>query len=149
MGLIEKFLHTLSTPRWGVHPDDHKRPAADAPLVDPDLLLVPLLAFDRRGGRLGYGGGYYDRTLAALPNALNVALMARYIADFGAPLALAGALVLMRYAQNPLYRRRVIYSLAACLTISVLVLSGMMTEAMRIKAPIAHYQIFGATYRAR
>jgi 5-formyltetrahydrofolate cyclo-ligase len=33
----------------------------------PDFLLVPLLAFDRRGNRLGYGAGYYDRTLALLP----------------------------------------------------------------------------------
>jgi 5-formyltetrahydrofolate cyclo-ligase len=33
----------------------------------PDFLLVPLLGFDRRGHRLGYGGGYYDRTLASLP----------------------------------------------------------------------------------
>ena len=33
----------------------------------PDVLLVPLLAWDGRGHRLGYGGGYYDRTLAALP----------------------------------------------------------------------------------
>ena len=35
----------------------------------PDFLLVPLLTFDRRGHRLGYGGGYYDRTLAGLPRA--------------------------------------------------------------------------------
>ena len=34
--------------------------------VVPDLLLVPLLAFDSRGHRLGYGGGFYDRTLAGL-----------------------------------------------------------------------------------
>jgi 5-formyltetrahydrofolate cyclo-ligase len=37
--------------------------------VVPDYLLVPLLAFDRRGYRLGYGGGFYDRTLAGLPAA--------------------------------------------------------------------------------
>ena len=34
--------------------------------VEPDVLLVPMLAFDARGHRLGYGGGFYDRTIAAL-----------------------------------------------------------------------------------
>lgn len=41
-------------------------PLEDAPLVTPHVLLVPLLAFDGNGHRLGYGGGYYDRTLAHL-----------------------------------------------------------------------------------
>ena len=39
----------------------------DGVVLAPDFLLVPLLAFDRRGYRVGYGAGYYDRTLAALP----------------------------------------------------------------------------------
>lgn len=41
-------------------------PLAHAPAVEPDVLLVPMLAFDRSGHRLGYGGGFYDRTLARL-----------------------------------------------------------------------------------
>jgi 5-formyltetrahydrofolate cyclo-ligase len=46
---------------WGI-----AEPKADKPAVEPDILIVPLLAFDRRGWRLGYGGGFYDRTLKDL-----------------------------------------------------------------------------------
>jgi len=41
-------------------------PLDTSPEVMPDVLLVPMLAFDRRGFRLGYGGGFYDRTLEKL-----------------------------------------------------------------------------------
>ncbi|MDX1711829.1 MAG: 5-formyltetrahydrofolate cyclo-ligase [Rhodovibrionaceae bacterium] len=41
-------------------------PQPEQPEITPRVLFVPLLAFDRRGFRLGYGGGFYDRTLARL-----------------------------------------------------------------------------------
>ncbi len=41
-------------------------PGPDSPVVAPRVLLVPLAAFDRRGHRIGYGKGYYDRALARL-----------------------------------------------------------------------------------
>jgi 5-formyltetrahydrofolate cyclo-ligase len=41
-------------------------PSATAVRVNPDIVLVPLAAFDRAGHRIGYGAGYYDRTLAQL-----------------------------------------------------------------------------------
>ena len=48
---------------WGIG-----EPLPSAPAVEPDVMLVPLLAFDARGYRLGYGGGFYDRTIAQLRN---------------------------------------------------------------------------------
>jgi 5-formyltetrahydrofolate cyclo-ligase len=45
---------------------DIPQPKPDRPAVEPDILLVPLLAFDAQGRRLGYGGGFYDRTLSGL-----------------------------------------------------------------------------------
>jgi 5-formyltetrahydrofolate cyclo-ligase len=55
------FGDELAAGVWGI-----REPKAQAGEVFPDILLVPLLAFDRRGHRLGYGAGYYDMTIAAL-----------------------------------------------------------------------------------
>jgi len=46
---------------WGI-----REPKPEAAQVEPDILLVPLLAFDRAGHRIGYGAGYYDLTIAQL-----------------------------------------------------------------------------------
>ena len=42
---------------------------AEGPPVYPEALLIPLVGFDKGGYRLGYGAGYYDRTIAVLPKA--------------------------------------------------------------------------------
>jgi 5-formyltetrahydrofolate cyclo-ligase len=69
---IEERNAALSFRRWSEGDaliDSHhaiQEPLAEAPRVTPNLVLVPLLAFDTIGHRLGYGGGYYDRTLAGL-----------------------------------------------------------------------------------
>ena len=46
---------------WGI-----REPGPAAATVEPDIVLVPLLAFDRSGHRIGYGAGYYDLTIAQL-----------------------------------------------------------------------------------
>jgi 5-formyltetrahydrofolate cyclo-ligase len=55
------FGEPLASGVWGI-----REPKPEAEEVEPDILLVPLLAFDRTGHRLGYGGGYYDLTIARL-----------------------------------------------------------------------------------
>jgi len=55
------FGEPLASGVWGI-----REPGSDAPEVFPDILIVPLLAFDRRGHRIGYGAGYFDMTIAAL-----------------------------------------------------------------------------------
>jgi len=51
----------LAPGAFGIH-----EPLDSWPRAAPDMLLVPLLAFDTSGHRLGYGGGFYDRTLTLL-----------------------------------------------------------------------------------
>jgi len=55
------FGDDLARGQWGI-----REPKPEAAEVAPDILLVPLAAFDRAGHRIGYGAGYYDMTLAAL-----------------------------------------------------------------------------------
>jgi 5-formyltetrahydrofolate cyclo-ligase len=55
------FGEPLAAGVWGI-----REPEPAAPEVAPDILIVPLLAFDRAGQRVGYGAGYYDRTIVAL-----------------------------------------------------------------------------------
>jgi 5-formyltetrahydrofolate cyclo-ligase len=51
----------VASAHWGI-----AEPLSDKPEVYPDVVLVPLLAFDVHGYRLGYGGGFYDRSLQSL-----------------------------------------------------------------------------------
>ena len=56
-----KIGDDLKAGQWGI-----REPLPQAAQVDPDILLVPLAAFDRAGHRIGYGAGYYDMTIHAL-----------------------------------------------------------------------------------
>ncbi len=51
-----------------------RHPSADAPVLHPQAIIAPLLAFDGRLMRLGQGGGYYDRAFARYEDALRIGL---------------------------------------------------------------------------
>jgi 5-formyltetrahydrofolate cyclo-ligase len=55
------FGEPLDSGVWGI-----REPKPEAPEVEPDILIVPLAAFDRTGHRIGYGAGYYDMTITRL-----------------------------------------------------------------------------------
>jgi len=73
---MEFRLHTdpyeesdLESGVWGL-----RQPRADAPVVVPEVLFMPLVGFTTRGDRLGQGGGYYDRHLAAHPQTIAIGM---------------------------------------------------------------------------
>ena len=73
---MEFRLHTdpyeesdLEAGVWGL-----RQPGADAPVVVPEVLFMPLVGFTAQGDRLGQGGGYYDRYLAAHPQTIAIGM---------------------------------------------------------------------------
>lgn len=72
---LQLSFHAVHPAELAPGPLGIPRPAQTSPAVSPDLLdlaIVPGLAFDARGGRLGWGGGYYDHTLARHPRIVRV-----------------------------------------------------------------------------
>jgi 5-formyltetrahydrofolate cyclo-ligase len=74
------FGAPMETGQWSI-----REPSADAAEVEPDIVIVPLAAFDRAGHRIGYGAGYYDMTLHKLRGlkkivAIGIAFAAQEIA---------------------------------------------------------------------
>ncbi len=73
-------IDTMDFRRW--HPREPlvqgpwstRQPADDAPAAVPDLIFCPLVGFDRQGGRIGQGGGHYDRYFAAHPDVLRIGI---------------------------------------------------------------------------
>jgi 5-formyltetrahydrofolate cyclo-ligase len=73
---MEYRLHTdpyeesdLEAGVWGL-----RQPGVDAPVVVPEVLFMPLIGFTAKGDRLGQGGGYYDRFLAAHPQTIAIGM---------------------------------------------------------------------------
>lgn len=73
---MEFRLHTdpyeesdLESGVWGL-----RQPGVEAPVVVPEVLFMPLVGFTTKGDRLGQGGGYYDRYLAAHPQTIAVGM---------------------------------------------------------------------------
>lgn len=64
-----------------------KGPPIDQPLVEPELILMPLSAFDRQGNRIGYGAGHYDRAIARMrqkglnPRLIGIAFACQEVAE--------------------------------------------------------------------
>ena len=62
-------------------PYDTKQPSANAPVCQPDVILAPMLAFDGACWRLGYGGGFYDRSIGGMRQAGVLAAAGLYALD--------------------------------------------------------------------
>ena len=69
-----RFLAWRSDAQLVAGPFGLSQPAATQPELAPDIVLTPLLGFDRRGNRLGQGAGYYDRAFAVHPYAWRIGL---------------------------------------------------------------------------
>ena len=83
--LIEEFAE-LETGSYGIR-EPKAELARPVPAGEIDAVLIPAVAFDRRGYRIGYGGGYYDRFLPKVPRSLRigVAFSRQIVAEIPAP----------------------------------------------------------------
>ena len=70
-GTALSFHHWQLGEELDIGPYNTRQPFANRPELVPDLMLVPMLAYDGKLNRLGYGGGFYDRTLASLADTGN------------------------------------------------------------------------------